>query len=364
MIRRLTITLLALCLVGCLFAKEEYIGLGSPGESTKGYKYATYSKSAKNKKTAKKNTKKIGDFDTYFELGQKEFRKKKYKKAIKYYKKALTIKQNAYACYNIGVSYYNRGKYNDAILYFRSCINQKPSRKDMDDASNMIAKCQREQQLRSERRAQNAAAIFGALAGATSAATQPYYVSQYNNIPSYNIPSYNIPSYNILSYNSPINYNPPPMFDSQKAAQDATAWITAEMEADKQKFLAQYRKNFKANFGREPSEKEEMDAYTQHLQDLNRAFEASGNSYQPNTTSSFDSSDSSDYNNSSSSGSSKNSSRLCLSCCGSGDCSQCHGSGCRTDNLYGTGTDYSHKCGICGGNGKCHKCGGAGRIIK
>lgn len=71
-----------------------------------------------------------------------------------------------------------------------------------------------------------------------------------------------------------------------------------------------------------------------------------------------------DYDNSyssSSNGNTKHEPRLCLSCGGSGKCSQCHGSTFRTDNLYGTGTDYSHKCGICGGSGVCNRCGGAGR---
>ena len=65
---------------------------------------------------------------------------------------------------------------------------------------------------------------------------------------------------------------------------------------------------------------------------------------------------------SSSSSSSKSSTDLCLNCGGLGKCPQCHGSGCRTDNMFGTGTDYSKKCGICSGSGKCQKCGGAGRV--
>lgn len=60
--------------------------------------------------------------------------------------------------------------------------------------------------------------------------------------------------------------------------------------------------------------------------------------------------------------SSTNSSDLCLSCYGDKKCSQCHGTGKRTDNLFGTGQDPTHDCGICGGDGICPKCNGAGRI--
>lgn len=93
------------------------------------------------------------------------------------------------------------------------------------------------------------------------------------------------------------------------------------------------------------------------------------NTYTPATTSgsyssgSSSSSSSSSYSSSSSSSSSSKTD-LCLSCCGNGKCPQCHGSGCRTDNQFGTGTDYSKKCGICGGSGICKKCNGAGRIAR
>lgn len=87
---------------------------------------------------------------------------------------------------------------------------------------------------------------------------------------------------------------------------------------------------------------------------------ASGGSYSSGGSSS---SSSSSYNSGSSSSSSSKTD-LCLSCCGNGKCPQCHGSGCRTDNQFGTGTDYSKKCGICGGSGICKKCNGAGRIAR
>lgn len=83
--------------------------------------------------------------------------------------------------------------------------------------------------------------------------------------------------------------------------------------------------------------------------------------------SSYSSSDNNSYSEtsnstSSHSSSSSKSSSLCLKCCGTGHCSQCDGTGCRTDNAFGTGKDCTHSCGICGGSGVCPKCGGAGRL--
>ena len=53
--------------------------------------------------------------------------------------------------------------------------------------------------------------------------------------------------------------------------------------------------------------------------------------------------------------------RMCGTCKGDGKCISCHGSGYRTDNLFGTGVDTSKRCGVCGGNGRCNSCGGSGR---
>lgn len=60
----------------------------------------------------------------------------------------------------------------------------------------------------------------------------------------------------------------------------------------------------------------------------------------------------------------KDNSIQCPSCNGLKHCSQCRGTGFRTDNMFGTGQDPTHKCGICGGSGVCPKCHGAGRISK
>lgn len=77
------------------------------------------------------------------------------------------------------------------------------------------------------------------------------------------------------------------------------------------------------------------------------------------TTSSYDS-----YTPSSSGGGSSNtaSTRQCPSCQNTRHCSQCRGTGYRTDNSFGTGQDPTKKCGICGGDGVCSRCNGTGRI--
>lgn len=60
----------------------------------------------------------------------------------------------------------------------------------------------------------------------------------------------------------------------------------------------------------------------------------------------------------------KDNSIQCPSCNGIKHCTQCRGTGFRTDNLFGTGQDPTNKCGICGGSGDCPKCHGTGRISK
>lgn len=83
------------------------------------------------------------------------------------------------------------------------------------------------------------------------------------------------------------------------------------------------------------------------------------------TSSNSSSFETSSYDNSSSHSSYETSStkgtNLCLTCGGLGKCDTCHGSGKRTDNMFGTGTDYSHNCALCGGDGLCSRCHGVGR---
>lgn len=50
-------------------------------------------------------------------------------------------------------------------------------------------------------------------------------------------------------------------------------------------------------------------------------------------------------------------SNFCRTCSNTRKCYVCHGTGKRTDNLFGTGVDYSKDCGICRGTGKCPSCG-------
>ncbi len=47
---------------------------------------------------------------------------------------------------------------------------------------------------------------------------------------------------------------------------------------------------------------------------------------------------------------------FCRSCSNTRTCTQCHGTGKRTDNMFGTGSDPTVKCGICGGSGRCPYC--------
>lgn len=58
----------------------------------------------------------------------------------------------------------------------------------------------------------------------------------------------------------------------------------------------------------------------------------------------------------------KSSGKICHVCKGDGKCIGCHGSGYRTDNYFGHGTDPTHTCGVCSGKGICSICKGTGKV--
>jgi len=57
-----------------------------------------------------------------------------------------------------------------------------------------------------------------------------------------------------------------------------------------------------------------------------------------------------------SSGTNSSSSNFCKTCSNTKKCYVCHGSGKRTDNLFGTGQGSTVKCGVCRGTGRCPSC--------
>lgn len=107
--------------------------------------------------------------DKFSSLGDTEFEKENYKKAAEYYIKAVKYRTSAPLLFNIAVSYYNSGKYEDAIHYFNECLSNDPSQNLIDRSRSLIIKSRELQAEKIERRQQLAANIFGLVLGVTSA---------------------------------------------------------------------------------------------------------------------------------------------------------------------------------------------------
>lgn len=101
-------------------------------------------------------------------------------------------------------------------------------------------------------------------------------------------------------------------------------------------------------------------AYAQAKYASESGSSSSNSSYSGVSSGYSSDSNSSNSKYSSSSSQRQSSGKVCRSCKGSGKCISCHGEGVRTDNLFGTGKDYSKKCGVCGGEGICGVCHGTG----
>ena len=269
------------------------------------------------------DTSKEKDFDKNFDLGQKEFDKKNYRKAIQYYRKALTIKQDGVTYYNIGAAFYNLNKYNDAIESLESCIRLKPRQSVVDDAKDLIIDCKSLLQQRTERRTNVVMGIFGSVLNVASVIMQTdAAVKSYNNTPS--------------------NYNLPPSLNPQLYAQSAMIQVNAQMQAQKNQFLVQFRNSYRATTGHEPTEVEEMEAYTQFLQSMNAAYDSNQSSYL-----SFESVSSSNNNSTSVNGTGQIE-----------ECGLCNGTGKIEDSVANFGITDKKWCPECGEyriNGHYHK---------
>lgn len=263
-------------------------------------------------------------FDDKFYLGQEEFNKKNYKKAIEYYKQALAIKQDGISYYNIGAAYYNLNKYKDAIKSLQSCISLNPSQSVIDDAKDLIIDCEYWLQQKKERRANVIMGIIGSVLSVASSVVQTNAAIQsYNNT---------LPNYNFQS-----SLNP------QLLAQNAMIQVNEQMAEQKNQFLVQFRRNFRMTMGREPSETEEMEAYTQFLQSMNASYNSNQSS-----ASFYDSSSS---NNTYSNNSSPKNTQI-------NKCGTCDGTGKIEDSVANFGITDKKWCSECGEyktNGHYHK---------
>ena len=156
-------------------------------------------------------------------------------------------------------------------------------------------------------------------------------------------------------------YNLPPELQPEIAARKAVAQINYQMKVEEDNFKANYRATFKRNWGREPSDMEVMEAYTNYLKAKNDAFAAA------NSSSSSSSSTSSTTITNTSTTTSANKGKTCLKvsatddahCNGMKVCSKCNGKKAYWDYSFGN-KHYVDPCVVCGGSGKCPSCGGTG----
>lgn len=128
-------------------------------------------------------------YDKYFDEGDNYFIAKKYRKAAKSYKKALEYKKTPEAYYNVAVSYYNLDKYDDAIKYFRYCLNSNPIETLGNKAQNLIKESRRLIAQKKERRQEMVMAFIG---GALAFSTGVVYASMGANNTSFNTYSGNM----------------------------------------------------------------------------------------------------------------------------------------------------------------------------
>lgn len=123
------------------------------------------------------------EFDGFFDEGQRKFESGKYSAAIKSYKKALQIREDDAAYYNIGAAYYNQNSYKKAIENFEKCIRISKSDTRIAKARDLIRKSNDYWEQKKERRSQIAMSILGAAVGVGMAALQ---YSQNNGSTNYN----------------------------------------------------------------------------------------------------------------------------------------------------------------------------------
>lgn len=132
--------------------------------------------------------------DKYISIADDCFERGKYKNAAKNYTLAINIKANASLYFNRAVSYYNAGKYNDAISDFRLCLKNNPSERLRVRSLELMDKAEVYQSRKEERINNVFSAIFGlALTGANI-----YFQSQavkqrskYSSPQSYGASAYN-----------------------------------------------------------------------------------------------------------------------------------------------------------------------------
>lgn len=279
--------------------------------------------------------------EMYFENGS-------YGKAVKSYNKLLKKYPRAAYYYNRGLAHYNNNKFRQASNDLSKALSMGDATEDMQENGPEILEDARKRHAAwSEEQGQLwAGAILGVAAAGlgTWAAIESSKTQKLASTPT-----------TYSSYASSSGYSSTPVADAVENMDMSQVMnqLLVKTEMDVRNEELNFKNNYRMDcmrMGYTPSEDEVNKAYYSYL----------SAKYGQNTGSS--SSSKSDAGNTKNVNDKITTSNLCMTCEGDGKCIGCHGSGYRTDNMFGTGVDYSKTCGVCNGKKICTPCKGTGRI--
>lgn len=272
-----------------------------------------------------------------------------YRKAAKLYTAAIKENATSDAYYLRGRCYLYQGKYKSAIKDLEMANNGSDLSFSLKSSCELLladAHDKRDAQL--EARGELWGSIFAV--AAVTAATVATANAADNHDYSRSTSSSSLSSQ---------GYNLPSKLQPEIAARNAVAQINYQMKVEEENFKADYRATFKRNWGREPSDMEVMEAYTNYLKAKNDAYAATNSTVTSSTSSSTSTSGSSASTSTRNSNTSKDCPSLKINngkwyCINTGKCGMCGGDGLM-DGSFGQGPN-SLKCTLCGGSGKCKYC--------
>ncbi len=272
-----------------------------------------------------------------------------YRKAAKLYTAAIKENATSDIYYLRGRCYLHQGKYKSAVKDLELAnAGGDLSSSLRTSCESLLAEAHDKRDAQLEARGELWGGLFAVAAVTAATVATANAADNYNYARSTSSP-----------YTSSQGYNIPLELQPEIAAQNAVAQINYQMKAEEENFKANYRATFKRNWGRDPSDMEVMEAYTNYLKAKNDAYAAS-NSSSTSTTST---------NSTSSTSTPTRTGKTCLKisatddahCNGMKVCSKCNGKKAYWDNSFGI-RHYVDPCVVCGGSGKCPGCGGTGAI--
>ena len=275
-----------------------------------------------------------------------------YRKAAKLYTAAIKEKATSDTYYLRGRCYLYQGKYKSAIEDLEMAnTGGDLSYSLRSSCESLLAEAYDKRDTQLEARGELLGSIFAVAAvAATTVATVNATENQDFTRPTSS------------TYVSSQGYNLPPELQPEIAARNAVAQSNYQMKIEEENFKADYRATFKRNWGREPSDMEVTEAYTEYLKVKNEAYAAANSSSSSSTSSTISTS-----STNSSTKTVSNKGKTCMKisatddahCNGMKVCSKCNGKKAYWDYSFGN-KRYVDPCVVCGGSGKCPSCGGTG----